>query len=57
MDKVEELILKIDEMKSQMNNLIEQKEDLVDLEVVEVSQKLDSILNDYNSILESKKRK
>lgn len=55
MNKIEELMVKIDEMRKQMNDLIQEKEDLVDPEVITASQKLDSVLNDYNNILKSKK--
>lgn len=55
MDKIEQLMLRIDEMRKQMNDLIQEKENLVDPEVVAASQELDSVLNDYNNILKSKK--
>lgn len=55
MNKIEELIQKIDETRKRMNDLIQEKENLVDPEVITVSQKLDSVLNDYNNLLKSKK--
>lgn len=57
MDKVEEVLIKIDEMRKTMCALIEEKASLVDSEVVQVSQDLDSALNHYHELLESKKRK
>lgn len=57
MDKIEELIIKIDEMRKTMCDLIQEKANLVDPEVVQASQNLDSVLNKYHELLESKKRK
>lgn len=57
MDKIDKLMLEIDEMRKQMNDLIKEKENLVDPEVVTASQKLDSVLNDYNNILKNQRRK
>lgn len=48
-------MLRIDEMRKQMNDLIQEKEYLVDPEVAVASQELDSVLNDYNNILKIKK--
>lgn len=55
MDKIEELIIKIDETRKAMCDLIQQKLNLLDPEVVKASQNLDRILNEYHKLLKSKK--
>lgn len=57
MDKIEELIVKIDEMRKAMCDLINEKSNLLDSKVVQASQNLDEVLNSYHKLLESKKRK
>lgn len=57
MDKIGELIIKIDEMRKAMCNLINEKSDLLDPKVVQASQNLDEVLNSYHKLLESKERK
>lgn len=57
MDKVEELIIKIDEMRKTMCDLIDEQTGLVDQKVIQASQNLDEVLNFYHKLLESKKRK
>lgn len=56
-DKIGELIIKIDEMRKAMCNLINEKSDLLDPKVVQASQNLDEVLNSYHKLLESKERK
>ncbi|MBC2581305.1 aspartyl-phosphate phosphatase Spo0E family protein [Clostridium sp. DJ247] len=51
------LIIKIDEMREIMCKLIQEKSDLIDPEIVAVSQELDSVLNKYNKLLETVKIK
>ncbi len=55
MDKVEELIIKIDEMRKTMCDLIDQQTGLMDQKVVQASQNLDEVLNSYHKLLERKK--
>lgn len=52
MDKIKKLLKKIDETRNYMNDLIEQKSDLLDPEVIVASQMLDSILDEYYKILQ-----
>lgn len=51
MAKIRELAQKIDDTRKCMNEIIKQKGDLLDPEVIIASQKLDSILNEYYKIL------
>lgn len=57
MDNIEELTIKIDEMRKIMCDLIQEKSNLVDPDVVQASQNLDKALNEYHELLKSKKRK
>ncbi|AKN29633.1 transposase [Clostridium carboxidivorans P7] len=52
MDRVEQLLKKIEETRTYMNDLIKEKSDLLDPEVIIVSQMLDSILDEYYKILQ-----
>lgn len=52
MDRVEQLLKKIEETRTYMNDLIREKSDLLDPEVIIVSQMLDSILDEYYKILQ-----
>ncbi|OBR90277.1 MULTISPECIES: aspartyl-phosphate phosphatase Spo0E family protein [Clostridium] len=54
MSEIEEILQKITELRKELENLIEQKKNLIDPEVVVASQMLDSILNEYNKIVKSK---
>lgn len=54
MKELKELVLKIDEMRKYLNDLIKEKGNLLDYEVVVASQMLDSILNEYHKILDKK---
>ncbi|CAM2743396.1 aspartyl-phosphate phosphatase Spo0E family protein [Hathewaya histolytica] len=51
MSKEELLLKKIEELRSLMNQLISEKADLIDPDVVLLSQKLDILLNEYNEFL------
>lgn len=55
MSKVEELLLKIDETRKLMTDLMEEKENLLDPDVIEASQKLDKVLNDYHEAVKKSK--
>lgn len=52
MDRVEQLLKKIEETRSYMNDLIRERSDLLDSEVIIASQMLDSILDEYYKILQ-----
>lgn len=47
---------KIEEVRNKMNDLIKEKGDLLDPEVIIASQMLDSVLNEYNYILKKRNR-
>lgn len=51
----EELIRKIEEIRNHMYDLISEKTDLLDPEVVRISQMLDITLNEYFKVTESEK--
>ena len=51
MQDVNAILEKIEKLRKEMNDLIMEKGDLLDQEVIIVSQKLDSVLNEYNKIL------
>lgn len=51
MEKMKRLVQKIDETRKFMNEMIKEKDSLLDPEVIAASQMLDSILNEYNKIL------
>lgn len=55
MSNKELLLKKIEEIRALMNKLIEEKDELIDPEIVEVSQQLDRLLNEYNDILKKEK--
>ncbi|MCD3233919.1 aspartyl-phosphate phosphatase Spo0E family protein [Clostridium botulinum] len=54
MSEVDEIIEKIEEMRKYLNDLINEKENLLDEEIIWASQTLDRILNDYNNFLSEK---
>ncbi|WP_238881264.1 aspartyl-phosphate phosphatase Spo0E family protein [Clostridium sp. YIM B02551] len=51
MSNLEEVLVAIEDLRSRMNNLLDEKEEIFDPELVEVSQLLDSKLNDYEAII------
>jgi hypothetical protein len=51
MSKEQLLLKKIEEVRTLMNQLISEKSQLVDEELVLLSQKLDTLLNEYNKFL------
>lgn len=57
MDEFKKLKKVIDELRKDLYDLIEQKSDLLDPEVVFASELLDSALDEYYKILEKKKDK
>lgn len=56
MTKLQELSMKIEEMRKSLYDLILEKGDLLDEEIVVASQTLDKALNDYNDILIKKEK-
>lgn len=53
MDEIKEILQKIEVLRQQLNSL--QTEQLTDPEVIEISTKLDQVLNEYNRVLNQKK--
>ena len=51
MSELKELVKKIEDMRNYLNDLLIEKGNLLDEEVILVSQALDKILNDYNEII------
>ncbi|MDD7793204.1 aspartyl-phosphate phosphatase Spo0E family protein [Clostridium sp. 'White wine YQ'] len=51
MSNLEEVLVAIEDLRSQMINLLDEKDEIFDPELVEVSQLLDSKLNDYEAII------
>jgi len=49
-----DLLKKIDDTRTYMNDMIKEKPNLLDPEIILVSQMLDSILNEYNKIINEK---
>lgn len=52
---MEEILSKIEELRSLICQLIQEKEFLTDGELVSLSQELDKYLNDYNKLLNIKR--
>ena len=51
MCEIKDIAEKIEKVRKEMNELLKEKSDLLDPEVVAVSQMLDSVLNEYYRIL------
>ncbi len=51
MDTIEGINNEIYKMEENILNLINEKVDLFDPQIIDVSEKLDSILNEYNSLV------
>lgn len=51
MKNLQEINKMIYEIRQTLNTTIEEKQDLLDSEVIDISQKLDSVLNKYNNLL------
>lgn len=54
MKTLEEMQIIIDEIRQALSTVIEEKQNLLDAEVIAISQKLDGDLNKYNNLLEKK---
>lgn len=54
MKSVEEMDVIIYETRKMLNTIIEEKQNLLDEEVIAISQKLDAFLNKYNNLLKKK---
>lgn len=57
MNEIQDIIKKIEKARKEMNDLISEKGDLLDQEVIIASQKLDSVLNEYNKVLKQNMKK
>ncbi|WP_123054449.1 aspartyl-phosphate phosphatase Spo0E family protein [Clostridium sp. JN-1] len=57
MSKIEKILQQIEDLRKSLNALIEEKDTLLDPKVINASQMLDSMLNEYNKIVETKKDK
>ncbi|WP_084284813.1 aspartyl-phosphate phosphatase Spo0E family protein [Clostridium lundense] len=55
MNKIEELLELTEQLRDHLDQLINEKQDLLDQEVIVASQMLDSILNQYYEVLSKKK--
>ncbi len=54
MTKIEELTRKIEEVRALMHEIIQEKPNLVSPQVVEISQLLDDLLNEYHDMISMK---
>lgn len=54
MENMEEMNIMIYETRKMLNTIIEEKQNLLDEEVIAISQKLDIFLNKYNNLLKKK---
>lgn len=54
MERLKEMEILIYEIRQALNIIIEEKCNLLDVEVIAISQKLDGFLNKYNSLLVEK---
>ena len=54
MESLKDMKIIIDEMRQTLSSVIDEKQNLLDAEVIAMSQKLDDILNTYNNLLEKK---
>lgn len=55
MTKIGGISQKIEEVRTLMHQLINEKEELTDAELVALSQELDELLNEHNRLLNKKK--
>lgn len=51
MNNLEEINIVIYELRQTLNTLIKEKDNLLDTEIIIISQKLDTVLNKYNNLL------
>ncbi|WP_297429256.1 aspartyl-phosphate phosphatase Spo0E family protein [Clostridium sp.] len=56
MKVIEKLEIKIYKTRQVLHETIDRKGDLLDVEVINISQKLDSILNEYNKLLKNENK-
>lgn len=56
MSQIEGILQKIEVFRIKINELIEEKGDLLDSEVVSASQTLDKALNDYAKIIKNQRK-
>jgi len=54
MFEIEEILTQIEALRKRLNTLIQEKDTLLDPEIVVASQKLDSALNEYGKIAKRK---
>ncbi|NSW91744.1 MAG: aspartyl-phosphate phosphatase Spo0E family protein [Firmicutes bacterium] len=54
MSELQDIILKINELKEKLTQLIDEKQDLLDSEVISASKKLDEALNEYEMAIRQK---
>jgi Spo0E like sporulation regulatory protein. len=54
MDNLEDMKIIIDEIRQTLSTIIDEKQNLLDAEVIAISQKLDDTLNKYNNLREKK---
>ncbi len=55
MKKIDELLKKIEELRSEMNNIIDIRDNLQDNEILHISRRLDGYLVEYQRLLRNKK--
>lgn len=56
MAEIEEVVAEIEDLRKRLNELIKEKKDLLDPQVIVASQMLDAILNEYNKVVSEKKK-
>ncbi|HQL35121.1 MAG TPA: aspartyl-phosphate phosphatase Spo0E family protein [Bacillota bacterium] len=54
MEKIEEVLMKIDELRKKMNDMIAANDDLLDSKIIELSRLLDEQLVEYHRLLKEK---
>lgn len=54
MHEIEDILREIEELRVELVKAIEKKKNLLDPDIIKESQKLDSILNEYNKMLNEK---
>lgn len=57
MSELKELIEKIQQLRGYMHNLIITKGDLIDPEIITVSKMIDTLLNEYEKVVQEKNKK
>lgn len=54
MSKIKKISFELENLRIKLNDLIDQKKDLLDPEIIVASQMLDSILNQYHKVIDKK---